>query len=118
MKFAMTLVVATSLSANAYAQESNTEKSSEDELVERCVVLETLAESIMTARQAGTKMSEVREAYSSVSSIPDGMKIIDLMMIMAYEQRRELSKEPQRRAIESFRDEAMLSCLKGMREPD
>lgn len=79
----------------------------EDEEKSTCQQFEKMAELIMKSRQAGISMSEVM-GVSKISEIELARK----MVIAAYESPRYQTEEMKQRAIEEFKNEAYLQCIK------
>lgn len=78
---------------------------------EACAQMASTAESIMRARQNGIAMQKVLEVASGSKSaaVKDGFRTI---IMMAYDQPRFSTQENKQRAIDDFRDEMQLYCMK------
>jgi len=73
-----------------------------------CERVGILATSIMEARQSGAPMSELMK-------IADGNKLLQLMVVQAYEEPRFSSDRYQQNATNDFRAEWELACYKAMK---
>lgn len=73
-----------------------------------CDSISKLAENIMNNRQHGTAMSKMMQ-------IAEDNKLIQAMVISAYEKNRYSTEEVQTKIIEEFRDDAHLQCVKALR---
>lgn len=73
-----------------------------------CDDISDLALQIMRGRQNGTAMSKMMQ-------IAEDNKLIQAMVIAAYEKNRYSTEEVQTKIIEEFRDDAHLQCVKALR---
>lgn len=80
---------------------------------ELCSSYSDLSEKIMTNRQSGVAMSKM---MSTVDGQKDAMsKVIEEIIIEAYEKPRYSTERMQKRTIEDFRNSIYLTCAKEMR---
>ncbi len=86
--------------------EGNDEEMSWQEV---CSLNAELAEVIMRARQAGVPMSQIMDAFGG-----DGNQIARAMTLAAYDSFRYHTENSKRRAVEDFRDEWYLKCVRDM----
>ncbi len=71
---------------------------------EMCTTLSAIAERIMYLRQEGTDMMELVK----VTTVPIAMKMIE----QAYEQPQYSTDEYKQRAVQRFKNEWVLACIK------
>ncbi|MGX9996688.1 hypothetical protein [Vibrio sp. JZG120] len=79
-----------------------------EEWMEICEKYGSLATSIMNNRQVGVSMSKMMEAV-------DGDKLLQNLIIEAYDSPRFSTDKMQKKATERFRDDTYLACVKSMR---
>jgi len=79
-----------------FATTAHAEQASCDQIAE-------LAENIMQARQSGVSMAKSM-------SVTDGLKLVETMVIMAYETTRYSTERNQKREAQDFRDFWYLTC--------
>lgn len=87
--------------------EENELEATEEEKIASCQQIAGLAETVMTHRQQGTAMSDVM-------NIVKDTQLGRSMVIAAYDISRYATDDYQQRAIEEFRDEWNLQCLKAL----
>jgi len=97
-KTVLTLTALAVLSSNVFAEAEQA----------TCKDVQDMANSIMGARQAGAPMSKLYE-------IADGNKLLEHMVIAAYEQPQYATDEYQQKAVKRFADKYFLSCIKAKR---
>jgi len=100
MKLTTILLAAALMSSACYA---------EAEEMATCSDIASLAGAVMKNRQTGVEMAVVLELVSK-STVSD---IATPMVIAAYEKPRFGTTEYQQRSISDFKNEIMLSCVKG-----
>lgn len=77
---------------------------------ETCSTVGELATTIMESRQSGASMAKLMEA------VPEGGSYIETLIISAYDVPRYSTERMQKKAVEEFRDEVYLECVKALRE--
>jgi hypothetical protein len=88
-----------------------------DEWVAVCKAAASMAGSIMRSRQAGLSMVKSMELVAQTSSgAPDVRKLIEHIVMEAYDTPHYSSEAIIDRAINDFRDEQFLKCLKARKE--
>ena len=80
---------------------------------EKCSMMATLAESVMSARQTGVELQTLMETMTEAGGAMG--KIGQELLILAYDQPRYTTEKIQRRTIDEFRDDAYLECAKAAR---
>lgn len=76
-----------------------------------CETTGKLAESMMTARQAGVPLEKAMKKVMNI--YPKG----DLLLLDAYKHPRFTSEKYQKRAIQDFKEATLLECYKLVSEP-
>jgi hypothetical protein len=76
-----------------------------DDFRDLCNKLNETAQSIMEDRQEGVSMKKLME-------IAKGNKLIENIIIAAYDRPRYYTKEMQIKSVEDFRDEIYLYCIR------
>jgi len=76
-----------------------------------CSQLGRFAEESMEAHQSGLPMEEAMQIDDF-----EAKKLLEEIVIAAYEEPRYSGEGMQQRAVEKFRDEIYLACVKGFRE--
>lgn len=80
-----------------------------DDYREMCNSLSEAAKSTMERRQEGVSMRKVME-------IAKGNKLLESVVISAYDSPRYSTEEMQARSVEDFRDKWYLECIKSQRD--
>lgn len=99
--YVLPLVVASSVAGQALAMSKD----------EACAQMGGAAESVMRARQNGIAMQKVLDVINDTQSGAgkDGFRAI---VMMAYDQPRFNTEENKKRAVDDFRDQVQLYCMK------
>lgn len=81
--------------------------------LEKCEAIAGLAESVMMARQAGRPMGDIirvgREAMGEDEAFED-------LVLDVYRQERYNSDQVKRAVIIDFRDDAMVACMRTLKD--
>jgi hypothetical protein len=80
---------------------------------EFCGSMGELAATIMENRQSGVSMATMMEAVPGEGNSTS--ELSETLIISAFETPRYSTDQMQKRAVEEFRDEAYLSCVKAKR---
>jgi len=95
------ILAAASIASASASASASTISSSKQEM---CTTLSAIAERIMYLRQEGTDMMELVR----VTTVPIAMKMIE----QAYEQPQYSTDEYKQRAVQRFKNEWALACIK------
>ncbi|SDY98096.1 hypothetical protein [Nitrosomonas sp. Nm33] len=76
-----------------------------------CEVASAYATAIMESRQAGVAMSRLME-LTKEEGPKDDQSLIEMIIIDAYDRPRYSTEPMQQRAMEEFRDDTYLKCVK------
>jgi hypothetical protein len=80
---------------------------------EICEVVGDMAESVMTQRQDGSKMSDMLRIYGEeLAEVPAAVDHITRLTLLAFEQPLFSSDDGKRTAVVEFRNQAELDCFK------
>jgi hypothetical protein len=86
----------------------------EDDWRSACNSLAGLAETIMDGRQQGVSVAKMMEAIANEEE-QTAQKLVEELIIAAYDQPRFSTAKMQRRTMEEFRDAVYLQCVKARR---
>jgi hypothetical protein len=98
------------LSINKSVINPPVQSESSDDWRSRCNSVGALSESIMSGRQHGVSMSKMMD-----SANPEIRKLVEEIIIEAYDSPRYSTDAAQIRSIEEFRNEVYLQCAKSTR---
>lgn len=80
---------------------------------EICKVVGDMAESVMTQRQDGAKMSDMLRIYGEeLAAVPEAVDHITKLTLLAFEQPLFSTEESKREAVIEFRNQSELTCFK------
>ena len=77
--------------------------------MELCASVSELAKTTMQGRQGGAPMNKLMETAK-------GNKLIEELIILAYDSPRYGTESMRAKSIENFRDKAYLECIKEFRK--
>ncbi|MCA0049217.1 hypothetical protein LB577_20060 [Mesorhizobium sp. B283B1A] len=80
---------------------------------EACANVGRAAEAVMQARQNGMALQTVLEKMNGAGFGAEGKDGFRAMIMMAYDQPRFNTEENKQQAINDFRDQVQLFCMKG-----
>lgn len=80
---------------------------------EACANVGHAAEAVMKARQNGVALQQVLDTMNKSQFSDDSTKAMRAMIMMAYDRPRFNTEENKQNAINDFRDQVQLFCMKG-----